>query len=69
MSVKITPADGFDWKHVAWGHPDSPLSALCCYCSAGIGPEDVPFIIARGDGYVAQFCDACAAKWWGLKEC
>lgn len=69
MSVKIKPADGFDWKHVAWGHPDSPPAALCAYCSAGIGNLDAPFMIMRADGHVAQFCDTCAERWWGLKKC
>jgi len=66
--MKILPAPGFNWKHVSWGHPESPPSVLCCYCSAGIAEQDIPFTIARPDGHVARFCDACAERWWGLKE-
>lgn len=69
MTLKIKPAEGFDWKHVAWSDPESPPSALCCYCSAGIGPEEVPFTITRAEGHMARFCDHCAERWWGLKVC
>jgi hypothetical protein len=39
---------------------------LCSYCSAGIGEDDVPLILWGPDGSVAQFCDACMQRWWGL---
>jgi hypothetical protein len=61
----LKPAPGFDWNHVAWGRPESPPSALCSYCSAGIDEDDVPLIMFRADGHAAQFCDACIEKWFG----
>jgi len=62
----IAPKAGFDWKHVAWGAPDAPPSALCSYCSGGIGEDDVPLILWKSDGSAAQFCDACMVKWFGF---
>lgn len=63
----LTPKAGFDFKHIAWGRPDSPPSAICSYCSAGIGEDDVPLILWNDEGWAAQFCDDCMEKWWGLK--
>jgi len=63
--ASLLPRQGFDWNHVTWGRPDSPRSALCSYCSAGIGERDVPLILFKMDGHVAQFCDDCISKWWG----
>jgi hypothetical protein len=65
--MTLKPSTGFDWHHVAWGHPDSPRSFLCSYCSAPIGEEDVPLMLTAGDGRVAQFCNDCMMKWWGLR--
>jgi hypothetical protein len=64
--MNMQPRPGFNWDHVAWGRPDSPRSALCSYCSAGIGEDDVPLIMWRPDGSAAQFCDACMKTWWGM---
>ena len=61
------PKDGFEWRRVTWGRPDSPRSVLCSYCSAAIGEDDVPLIMWKGDGHAAQFCDACQARWFGLE--
>jgi hypothetical protein len=63
----LLPRRGFDWNHVSWGRPDSPRSALCSYCSAGIPEDSVPLILWTEDGHAAQFCDACQRKWWGLQ--
>lgn len=60
----LTPKPGFDWHHVAWGRPDSPRSALCSYCSAGIGEDDCPLILWTRKGFAAQFCDACVERWF-----
>jgi hypothetical protein len=65
--MTLEPRKGFDWRHVAWGKPDSVRSALCSYCSAGISEGDVPLILTRDDGHVAQFCDACMKRWWGFQ--
>jgi hypothetical protein len=66
--MKLEPRPGFDWNHVAWGKPDSPRSALCSYCSAGIGEDDVPLILWSENGYAAQFCAACQATWWASND-
>jgi hypothetical protein len=67
MSLQpLQPRKGFDWNHVSWGRPDSPMSALCSYCSAAIGKDEVPLIMWKGDGHAAQFCDDCMRKWWGM---
>jgi len=62
----LSPRPGFDWGHVSWGRPDSPRSALCSYCSAGIGEGAVPLILWRRDGSAAQFCVKCMETWWGM---
>lgn len=67
MTMQIQPKPGFDWSHITWGKPDSPVSAICSYCSAGISEEAIPLRLWRGDGTAAQFCDACQAKWWGMQ--
>jgi hypothetical protein len=64
--MSLQPRKGFDWNHVSWGRPDSPRSALCSYCSAAIGEDDVPLILSSANGFVAQFCDDCMRKWWGM---
>jgi hypothetical protein len=43
------------------------MSALCSYCSAAIGKDEVPLIMWKNDGHAAQFCDDCMRKWWGLE--
>jgi hypothetical protein len=62
----LKPRVGFDWNHVTWGRPDSVRSALCSYCSAAIGEGDVPLMMWKPDGHVAQFCDDCMKRWWGF---
>lgn len=62
----LAPKTGFDWNHVSWGRPDSPRSALCSYCSAGIGDDSVPLILWSESGHAAQFCDACMVRWFGF---
>jgi len=66
VSFTIRPGLGFKWEHVAWGKPDSVRSAVCSYCFTAIGEDDVPLILSKEDGHVAQFCDGCQIKWWGL---
>jgi hypothetical protein len=60
----LQPRPGFDWDHVAWSAPEAPPSALCSYCSAGIGRDCVPLILWREDGGSARFCDDCLKRWW-----
>ena len=68
MTHALKPLPGFDWSLVEWGRPDSPRSAVCSYCFAGISDDDdfVP-LISTEQGYVAQFCDKCMRKWWGFE--
>lgn len=60
----LKPREGFDWNRVTWGRPDAVRSALCSYCSAGIGIDDVPLVLSTPQGYVAQFCEDCSKRWW-----
>jgi hypothetical protein len=53
--------DGFDWKRVAWGRPDSPRRSLCSYCHGAL--SEVPLMLWREDGSAASFCDECLEKW------
>ena len=64
--LTMRPRPGFDWGRVAWGRPDSPRSAVCSYCFAAIGEDDVPLIMWSADGHAAQFCDACVERWFGF---
>lgn len=64
--MKLEPKKGFDWNHISWGRPDSVRSALCSYCSAGIGEDSIPLILFEAGGRTAQFCDACMSTWWGM---
>jgi len=66
MSDDLAPLPGFDWSRVTWGRPDSPVSALCSYCSAAIREDDVPLRVWNAQGFAAQFCDACQRRWWGM---
>jgi hypothetical protein len=78
MKMQLQPKDGFDWKKVTWGRPDSPRSALCSYCSAVIPEESAPLIMWSSDSHLpgmpggypaymtAQFCLACQKTWWGV---
>lgn len=68
MTLKLEPRAGFDWGRVAWGRPDSPVSAVCSYCFAAIGDDDTPLRLMAKDGHAAQFCDACMRAWWGLES-
>jgi hypothetical protein len=63
----LKPAEGFDWNKLTWGRPDSPPSALCSYCSASIGEEQLPLVIANPDGWTVRFCEDCMRRWWGLQ--
>jgi hypothetical protein len=66
--MTLAPERGFDWSHVSWGRPDSPLSALCSYCSDSISEDDLPLILWSDDGHPAQFCETCAERWWGMTK-
>ena len=66
--MSLGPKPGFDWNRLAWGRPDSPRSAVCSYCFAAIGDEEVPLIMWSKDGHAAQFCRSCQRTWWGLES-
>lgn len=65
--MNLEPKRGFDWGKVTWGRPDSPVSALCSYCSASISEDDMPLRVWKEDGHAAQFCDDCQRRWFGLE--
>ena len=62
----LRPKVGFSWGRVNWGHPDSRRSAVCSYCY-GL-PGEVPLILTAESGHVAQFCDECQRRWFGLES-
>jgi hypothetical protein len=66
MTLMLKPRDGFDWKHVTWGKPDSQPTAICSYCSGGLPP--VPLMLFTHDGHCAQFCDKCVKTWWTVEQ-
>jgi len=59
--TKLKFRDGFDWRRVAWGRPDSPVRPLCSYCHGEL-PE-VPLMLWRDDGSAMQLCDDCVDQW------
>lgn len=59
--VKLTFRDGFDWRRVTWGRPDSVRTAVCSYCHGAL-PE-VPLMLWRNDGSCMQLCDTCVEQW------
>jgi hypothetical protein len=66
MTAKLRFRDGFDWKRVAWGRPDSPVRDLCAYCHGKL-PE-VPLMLWNDEGYCISFCDDCVEKWIGSED-
>lgn len=50
---------------LAWGAPDSPRRALCSICHGKL-PE-VPLMMWKSDGSMAQFCDQCIEEWIQVK--
>jgi hypothetical protein len=60
-AAKLRFRDGFDWRRVAWGKPDSPVRSLCSYCHGRL-PE-VPLMLWKEDGSAASFCDGCVEQW------
>lgn len=75
IAAVIAPKEGFDWRHVVWGRPDSPPSVLCSYCSALLPDacgersvaDDVPLMLFSEEGYGAQFCQRCQWRWFGMR--
>ena len=64
MADTIQPRKGFDWSLVAWGKPNSRPRELCSYCHAKIDDDDVPLMLWKPDGSMAQFCERCIERWW-----
>jgi hypothetical protein len=63
MQHRLKFRDGFDWRRVAWGRPDSPPRPFCGYCHAHISDDDVPLMLWKPDGSGVQLCDECVEKW------
>ena len=64
--AQLTTKPGFHWSRVAWRAPNSPRRALCSYCHAKIDDDDVPLMLFKSDGSLAQFCERCIEQWFGL---
>jgi hypothetical protein len=64
--ASLRPSAGFNWTAVGWGGPDEPVSDTCSYCDAVIPEDDVPLIMWDANGWTAQFCDACQARYWDV---
>ena len=60
----LEPKRGFSWSRVAWGAPDSPVRELCSYCHGKITEDEVPLMMWKHDGSMAQFCEECIERWW-----
>jgi len=68
----LRPLHGFNPLNIAWGGPDEPRADQCSYCGDPFPDEDadpgfVPLILWNGDGWCAEFCDHCQARWFGLR--
>jgi hypothetical protein len=61
MRMSLRFREGFDWRRVTWGRPDSVPTALCSYCHGAL-PE-VPFMLWNEQGGCVQFCDECVERW------
>ena len=57
--------DGFDWRRVTWGRPDSVPTAICSYCHGAL--PKVPLMLWNEQGGAIQFCDACVEQWLEVK--
>lgn len=62
----IRPNPGFDWNMISWGGPDETPSGDCSYCEDAIPDDCAPLTMWNSAGWAAQFCDHCAAAWFGL---
>jgi hypothetical protein len=65
--MSLSPMPGFNWSQVGWGAPDQVRTLQCSYCDEPLDDEEMPLILWRGDGWCAEFCEACQRKWWGLE--
>jgi hypothetical protein len=67
MPMLLSPRPGFDWLRVTWGAPDQTRTEKCSYCDQALDHEtSVPLILWNKEGWCAEFCDDCQARWWGL---
>jgi hypothetical protein len=66
--MSLEPLPGFNWSQVAWGAPNQVRTEHCSYCDEPMDQdEEIPLILWRPDGWVAEFCEACQVKWWGAE--
>jgi hypothetical protein len=68
----LRPLPGFNWQMVAWGGPDEPRTEHCSYCGDKLPTEDeepefVPLILWNENGWVAEFCDHCMERRFGMR--
>jgi hypothetical protein len=64
--VSLQPRAGFEWSLISWGAPDQTQTLICSYCEAPLDDDSVPLMLFNQDGWAAEFCAACQAKWWGI---
>lgn len=62
----LKPLDGFNWTAVGWGAPDQCRTDKCSYCDAPLF-DDIPLILWNGNGWCAEFCEACQRTHWGME--
>ena len=66
MPMRLSPRPGFNRNQVAWDAPNHTRTEICSYCDAPLDHEtSVPLIVWAKDGWCAEFCDRCKARWWG----
>ena len=63
----IKPKPGFEWSRVTWSAPEGRIPPLCSYCFAPIAEGDVPLMLWKQNGAMAQFCERCGERWFGLE--
>lgn len=68
MPLSLQPAPGFDWLAVSWGAPDQQRTETCSLCDAPLGDDEVPLTISNAQGWLAEFCEGCQFRWWGVER-
>jgi hypothetical protein len=65
--MMLRPSPFFDWKRVKWGGPHDVVAEACSYCGTDFREDEVPLRFWAKNGAACAFCEACAAKWWGME--
>jgi hypothetical protein len=68
MPSTLEPKPGFDWSRVKWSPARAVIGDGCSYCGVEMDEDrNVPLMMWRQDGSMAQFCDACQLTWFGIE--